>query len=241
MYDVRIVRVDDDLPVVVCGPTTDRLSVRADLVPVESAVLRAIDLATDHASAGLVVQKLLATVLVGHSFLVGVLDRCIEDVRVALIYVDADATEHAFRQTLTDLDPVVSTVGRLVEAAARPPQIKSVGEAYLVVGRRVERVRICRVHDQVDDPDRASLDLRCEHLIPAASTVRRLVKTALVVLRVQVSESCRIHGVFIRRMNHDSPEVARVRQPDVRPCLPRVHRLVHPVAPVGGAGVVALA
>ena len=182
----------------------------------------------------------MATVLVGHVDLVGVLDRHVDDARVTLVDVDADAAEHTLGQALADLDPVVSTVGRLVQTATRSAEVERVGKAHFIVAGGVERVRVGRVHHHVDNADATSFDLGAEHAAPAAPTVRGPVESALVVLGIQMTERGDVDDVRVGRVDDDAPDVVRFRQTHVRPTLSLVGRLVDAVAPVRGARVVRL-
>jgi hypothetical protein len=239
--DVGVVRVDHDLAVVVGRLTADRLVVGIHLAPRRTRVVRAVDLAADHARRRLVVQQFPSALLVRHAFLVGVLDRRVDDVRVAVEDVDPDPSEHAHGESLGEHLPRVAAVGRLVDPAARSPEVVGERQPHLVEAGRVQDVRVERVHRDVDDADVASFRHRGQHLLPRGAPVGGAVEPALLVLGVEVPEGRHVHHVGIVGMDHDPADVVRLGQADVGPRLSAVRGLVDAVAPVAAARVVRLA
>src|SRR4030042_2875692 len=121
--DVFVVRrVDDDLAIVISRRAADAQLVRADFAPGRPGVLRPVDLAVDHAPAGLAVDALLPAVLGRHARLVGVLDHGVEDLRLFRRNGQADAAEDAAGQAVREFHPGPAAVGRLMDTGAGPAE-----------------------------------------------------------------------------------------------------------------------
>src|SRR5512140_126553 len=112
---VRVVRVDPDLHVVVTRPAADLLLVGAHLAPRLAGIVAAVHFLADHSFARLAGPQLLEALLVGHPWLVAVLDVRVEDVAVFRVYRETDAAKHAARQPAGQLRPRLARVDGLVD------------------------------------------------------------------------------------------------------------------------------
>ena len=130
------------------------------------------------------------------------------------------------------LRPGLPAVGRLVDAAAGAGLEQLPRPPLHLVHRRVERVGLAPVDDEVD---RAGLVVDVEHLLPGLAAVDRLEDAALLVGRPQVAHGRDVDDVGVRRVDDDPRDVLRVGEPHVLPGLAGVGRLVDAVARVGDA------
>ena len=167
-----------------------------------------------------------------------VLVRQVDDVRVLPVDVDADAADVAGGQAALDARPRSRGVGRLVQPAARSAAVETVRLALPLVGRRVERVRIARIHGDVDEPRVLVDELRVGPRLPA---VGRLEQPALPVRAEQVAGRRDIDDVGVCRVNDDAADVLRVGEPHEGPRRAAVGRFVDAVAPRRALAVVRLA
>jgi hypothetical protein len=104
-----------------------------------------------------------------------------------------------------------------------------VRQPHLVIGGRVERVRVLRVHHQIDNAD---LFVDVEDLLPGGAAIGRLEDAPLLIGRVEVPHRCDVDGVGAGGMNDDAGDVMRVFQPHLLPRLACIGRLVDAVAGV---------
>ncbi len=104
-----------------------------------------------------------------------VVDERVDHVRLRARDIDSDPTPvPGLRQTVVDRRPRASAIRRLVDAASRVALLVARVVPllpYPLPRRRVQRVRVRRVHHQVD---RARVLVDVQHLVPRASAVRRL-------------------------------------------------------------------
>ena len=149
--------------------------------------------------------------------------------RIARRYRDARLADSLFGQAGRQLLPRRAAVGRLEDAAARAVRRR------VRVPRRTSRIPESRVHDlrirRIDHHlDGTDVLVLVEHLLPRLAAIDRLEDAALGTRRVQMPDRRHEHDVRILRVHRDSADVLRVVEPDVRPCLASVGRLVHAVA-----------
>ena len=239
--DVRVVRIDDDLAVVIAGIAPDGLLLRTDLGPGRPGVRGTVDLAVDHAGAGLAGQDLVPAVLRGHPGLVGVLDHRVDDLRVLGRNGQADPSEDARGQAAGELGPGLAAVDRLVDPRTGTAEPEGPGPPEPVVGRGIERVRRNRVHDQVDGADRPAVDGDVQDLGPGLAAVRGLVDPALGIFGIEMAQGGHVDHAGVGRMDDDAPDVVGFLQTRILPGLAAVDGLVDAVAPIGRTGVVGLA
>src|SRR4051812_29716308 len=100
------------------------------------------------------------------------------------------------------------------------------GPPAIRVHAGVENIRVARIGGDVR-ARRLIVDV--QHLLPCLSTVRRLEDATLFVRSPLASEPARVHEVRILRVDHDARDLVTLLETDVRPMLPGVDRLVHPV------------
>src|SRR5262249_37737529 len=96
-------------------------------------------------------------------------------------------------------------------AAWQPPWI-----AKTIVGRRVKRVRIAAVDDQIDS---ARVIVYIKNLLPRLPAVSGFKDAALFIGREKMAHGRDVNNVRIRRMNHDAGDVMRIAQSHAPPCL----------------------
>ena len=87
-------------------------------------------------------------------------------------------------------------------------------------------MRIIRVEHQID---RAGLVISKKDFLPLLAAVIRTEYAAHFVRPISVPQRSHVHDVGILRMHHNLRDVLRIVEADVRPRLPAVHGLVHPV------------
>ena len=239
--DLVVVGIDDDLAVPIARGPADAPLLRADLFPGRAGVVRAVDLAVDHALAGFSVEDLLPALLGGHPRLVGVLDAGVDDLGVLGVDREPDAAQDASGQAVLELGPRLAGIDRLVHARAGTADLVGPRLAEPVVGRGVKGVGRRRVHGHIDDPDITAADHDLQALRPGLAAVGRLVEPPFGVLRVVMAEGRDVDHVGILGVDDDPPDVMGFRQPHVPPAFPGVCGLVDAVAPIGRAGVVGFA
>ena len=170
--------------------------------------------------------------------LFGMLDRGVEDVRVALGDGEPDPALVALGNPIRQLLPRLAPVRRLKDAAARPAAVEPPRLAQALVGRRVEDVRVVQVHHQVHH---ARERVGVEHLLPGLAAVGRLVNAALRARLPEVAQRRHVGDVGVFRMNANAPDVPRLFQTKMSPRLARVGAAVDAVPPRGALAVVLLA
>ncbi len=142
---------------------------------------------------------------------------------------DADAPEALGRQPRRQRLPRRAAVGRLEDAAARAVRrrVDAPRRTPRVPERGVHDLRVLRVELQVD---RADVLVLVEHLLPRGAAVAGAEDAAVGVRAVDVAERGDEHHVRVLGVHDHPPDVPRVVEADVRPRLPGVGGLVHPVA-----------
>ena len=150
-------------------------------------------------------------------------------VRVRAGHGDRDLAEHAGREARVarDLAPGVAAVGGLEDprplaAAPQAPRL-----AVHLPERRVQDVRIARVHDQVDRP---GVFVAEEDLLPSSAPVAGPEDTALGVGPEGMAERRHVRAVGVGGMDADARDGVGVGEPEVPPTLPAVVRTVDAVA-----------
>src|SRR5207237_419135 len=131
------------------------------------------------------------------------------------------------RQTLRELMPGRTAVGRLEDPAARAAEGAALDEALLLLPERgVDRVRIARI-----DPDvvGARVFVLVENLLKGLATVGGSKDTALLVRSVGMAEGGDEEPIRILRVDGDHRDHLRVVQAEVRPRLAGVGRFIHAV------------
>ena len=106
--------------------------------------------------------------------------------------------------------------------------MEAVRTTTALVGSRVQRVRIGRVHDHICYP---GVLIHIKDTGPSGPAVRGLIQTTLPVRSPQVSHGCHINHVRIAGMHHNTADVVAITQAHIHPRLTGVDRLVHTVSP----------
>jgi hypothetical protein len=166
-----------------------------------------------------------------------VLDDGIHDARVARRDREANAADRSVGEPPFQLLPCRSPVERLVQSAAgaaadEPPRAPTT----LIRGR--EQRAAVGVHRYVHH---TGIAVDEEDLLPRATAVASAEEAALVVGTPEMSKSGDEHDIRIARVDDDTPDMMRVAQPHVRPCLAAIERAVDAVAPRRALPVVRLA
>ena len=123
-----------------------------------------------------------------------------------------------------DLAPGLAAVRRLPQRRARTAALEEIRAARPLPRRRVERVRIARVHRDVDEARLVADELA---QLPGLSAVDRLVESAFRVRGPGRADRRDVRDVRIRRMNDDASDVLRLLETDRLPGDAAVDRLVH--------------
>ena len=165
------------------------------------------------------------------------LDHGVDDARVLAVDVEADAPGLG-REPRSKLGPGPSAVAGLEDAAGGTPRRVRPGRAPPRVHRRVEHVRVGRVHRQVAGAGaRVPLEAQC----PRLAGVVRDVDTALGVLAPQVAQRGHEHGGAVGGIGDDAGDGVRGVEAQVVPGPAAVARAVDAVPPRGGVAAVGLA
>ena len=156
-----------------------------------------------------------------------VVDERVQRVRLRSRDVDADAAaELCGRQTLVHLGPRAAAVGRLHHAAlvvaGLHARVAPLAADALPRGR-VQRVRIGRVHHEVD---RAGARALVEDLAPGPAAVGRLEHAAHLVVGPFVTRGRHVHDVRVGGMDDDARDGLAVGQAHVLPGPSGVRRFV---------------
>src|SRR4029453_2746906 len=91
----------------------------------------------------------------------------------------------------------------------------------------VDDLGVARIDDDVDGADAV---VRVEDLLPCLAAVLRSIDAAIGMGTVEVTKRGDEHHVGVARVHGDTPDLPRGLETDARPGLPRVERLVDPVA-----------
>ncbi len=183
---IRIVLVHAELVEGIRG-LVERLlrALGVDLAPGLASVIGPIDFAPDSARLRLDTPTLGPFDFPGRGRPhVGVLDDGVENVRILLEDVEADAADLAHGQSAAELGPGLAAVGCFVDAALRAAWLVMPGETSLFIGRGVKDLRVFPDEGQVDDSD---LIIYIKDFLPGLTAIRRLEDAALLVRREQVS------------------------------------------------------
>src|SRR5260370_22245151 len=121
------------------------------------------------------------------------------------------------------IKPTGRSVRRRVNAPRRPACLPK---------RCKNRLRSRRFERHIDC---CGVFIAKEDFLPALPSIYRTEDAALLVRPVGMTQCSDENFVCIPRVHYDSPDLSRILQPDVRPCLAAVRGLVHPI-PVGNRG-----
>src|SRR5258705_3434833 len=113
----------------------------------------------------------LAAIIGAKCSALGIFNQRINDVWIAAINVQTDASRYSFGQSLRQLVPGGAAVDSLIEGAARPATIKSPGRSSPLVSGGVESHWTCRVHCQINH---AGVFVDEEDIVPGFAAVSRL-------------------------------------------------------------------
>jgi hypothetical protein len=138
---------------------------------------------------------------------------------------DSDAPDHAGGQAgiARDLGPVLTGVGAPEQSAARATAGHLPGGARRLPGGGEENVGMLRIEGEVDGATRV---VAVEHLPPALAAVGGLEHPALHVASMRMAEGGDVDDVRIARVDADLRDRVRLGEPNVRPGLAGVDRLV---------------
>jgi hypothetical protein len=210
-----------------------RVVVAARLAPRPARIVRSIHVgAFDEAFAG----RHRAAVRIArarrrHASSLVVVHKRVQRVRVRPRDVDPDTpAELGRRQALARVGPGLTAVGRLRDAAFGVPRLDAriaPLAAHALPHCGIERVRIARIHHEIDRARARAFEIDGR---PGLAAVSRLVDAAHVVVGPLVPRGGDVHDVGIRRMHEDARDRLRVRQPHVLPRAARVGRFVDPDA-----------
>src|SRR6266571_2432198 len=115
-------------------------------------------------------------------------------------------------------DPPAGSVRRRIDA---PRWTTSVPQS------RIDHLRILWIESEIDRADVVAFE---QHLLPGGSAVARAIHASIRIRAVGVAERGNKHDAGIFRIDDDAANLPRIVQADVRPGLPRINGLVHPVA-----------
>ena len=166
------------------------------------------------------------------------LDERVHEVPVPPVDVDPDAALVALGETLREFHPGVAAVHGAVEAAAGPAAVEAPPRPLPLVHGREDRVRVRRVHGEVDGA-RVLVDV--EHPLPRVAAVPGSEHAALLVRPPKVADRRYVDDVRVARVDEHAGDVLRRLQPLVRPRVAAVRRLVDAVPPRRGLPVLGLA
>ena len=135
-------------------------------------------------------------------------DARIDDVWIAHRDGDVDPALHRLGEAAAlDLRPGRAAVGCLPERGARAAAAEEIRSADPLVARRVQHVRIARIHGDVDEAGPVAHEL---HELPALATVGGLVEAALRAVLPRRAERSDVHDVRVRGMHDDPADVLRL-------------------------------
>ena len=228
-----VVRIDADLIEGIPRLRAHVAGGRVHLPPGLPAVVGPVDLAADVARLRFDLARAVARGLVlGRRPFPEVLGDRVEDVRVLLVDVEADPALRRRRQAAGEFRPRLPAVGGLVDAAGDAVLEQLPRPALHVVHRRVKRVGLSPVDDQID---RAGLVVDVEHLRPGLPSITCLEHAAFLAGRPQASHRRDVDNVGIGRVDDDAADLPGFLQPHPLPRLAGVGRLVDAVARVRDA------
>src|SRR5205823_5011990 len=102
----------------------------------------------------------------------------VNNVRIAVIDIDTDASRWAFRQINGKFFPGCATVNGFVNRAAWTAAIESERCAPSLIRRSIKRHWTLRIHRDIDH---AGVFVDEEHVVPGLATISRFVESALFV------------------------------------------------------------
>ena len=123
--------------------------------------------------------------------------------------------------------PGVAAVDGAIQSAARPAAVEAPRRAVHLPRGGEQRVGVLRVEDDVNA---AGLVIDEQNFLPGGAAVGGAINAALGAGCVHMSQGRDVDDVRVRGVNDDGADLPRIRQADMGPVLPAVHRLPHAVA-----------
>ena len=206
-HTVGILRIDTNVGVVEGAKIDVRIA--ADGAPPRSTVVRTPELA--------LVLRLADQV---------------HDVGIARRHGNPDAVHLLHRQPVVptlagEPLPRRAAVHRAIGGRVAAPRLEMPRPAPVRVHAGVENVGVIGIRGQIGA---AGLRINVEHSRPGLPAIGRPEYAALLVGSPFAAQRAGVDDVRRARVNHDARDLVRLREADVRPVLPRIHRFVHPVA-----------
>src|SRR5262249_28311889 len=141
---------------------------------------------------------------------------------------EADAALVARGQSVGEFGPGGAPVGGPEDAAAGSTAVEAPPFALTLIHRGVERVRIARIHREVDG---AGVFVLIQDFVPRAAAVRGLEDAALGIRSPEMSGRRHVDDVGVAGVYDDAADVARVRQSHFLPGRAAVGGFVDAIAP----------
>jgi hypothetical protein len=156
--------------------------------------------------------------------------------------IDANPSKFARRKSSGDLLPALAAVVGAIQATARGELLGRivviVAVALTLIGNNQQRLRIGRMHSEINDP-RFVIDKK--NSLPRLAAVTGLVQPAILVRTIQSAQDADIDNVRILGMNKDAANLKRLPQSHVGPTLAAIGRFVHAISIGHGVARIALA
>ena len=133
-----------------------------------------------------------------------ILDDGVNNVRIAAIDIDADASRRAFRQIDGKFFPGRAAVNGFINRAARAAAIESERCPPSLICRSVKRHRALRIHRHIDH---AGVFIDEKHIVPGLAAIRCFVQPALFVRSPQMPDYSYVNNFRVMRIDHDAPDV----------------------------------
>ena len=152
----------------------------------------------------------------------------VDHAAVTPVHVQPDAAQVAIRQALVQSRPRRAAVERAINAASGSAPVEAPRRAPALVHCREKRIRVARIHDQVDG---AGVLIERQDMLPGLPAVRRLEHAPLGVRTPKPAYRGDIHDVRVSRMDADASDVQGPAQAHVLPRAAPVRRLVDAVTP----------
>src|SRR5262249_9525044 len=149
----------------------------------------------------------------------------VHDVRIAVRDLDVHAALVRLGEAAAfDLAPRVAAVRRLPERGAWPAALQVVRTAHAFPARRVQRIRVARIHRDVDEAGLVAYEFA---QLPRLAAVGGLVEAALGIRRPCRADGGDVDDVGIRRVDNDASDVLRLLEAERLPGESTVGGLVH--------------
>ena len=131
-------------------------------------------------------------------------DARVDYARVAAEDVDADATHGPVGEAFGEVSPRPSGISGFPEAAVRPTAIHAPARAPTLIGGRVQRLVIGRIHHECCA---ARIGSGVEDACPRHTAIGTLVDAALTARLPQIAEGCDVYDIVIDRVNDDARDL----------------------------------